>query len=74
MNRLMWEGTPGIDSLWRKLERRNEPPKEEARRPASDSEVPDLLADTDNLREIKSVRDASDLFAEKPEHSMSNRT
>jgi hypothetical protein len=58
MNRLMWEGTPGIDSLWRKLERRNEPPKEEARRPASDSEVSDLLADTDNLREIKSVRDA----------------
>lgn len=54
----MWEGTPGIDNLLRKLQRRNNPPKEEVRRPASNSEVPDLLANTDNLREIKSVRDA----------------
>ena len=54
----MWEGTPGIDSLLRKLERRTDPPKEEVRRPASDSAVPDLLANTDTLREIKSVRDA----------------
>ena len=54
----MWEGTPGIDSLLRKLERRNEAPNEEARRPASDSEMPDLLANTGNPREIKSVRDA----------------
>jgi len=54
----MWEGTPGIDRLLRKLERRNEPPKEETKRPASDSEVPDLLANTDTLREIIRARDA----------------
>lgn len=54
----MWEGTPGIDSLLRKLERRSESPKEKAVRPVSDSEIPDLLANTDALREIKSVRDA----------------
>ncbi|MFL6446968.1 MAG: AAA family ATPase [Bryobacteraceae bacterium] len=53
----MWEGTPGIDSLLRKLERRNEGP-EEVKGPSSNSEVPDLLANPDTLSEIKSVRDA----------------
>src|SRR3954452_7975569 len=53
----MWEGTPGIESLLRKLDRRNETPRG-AKGPNSNSEVPDLLANTDNLREIKSARDA----------------
>lgn len=54
----MWEGTPGIDSLLRKLERRNEPSNEKPERSASNSEIPDLLSNRDTLREIKSVRDA----------------
>jgi stage V sporulation protein K len=58
INPCMWEGTPGIDSLLRKLERRNEPSKEQVIRLVSDSEVPDLLANTDSLREIVRARDA----------------
>src|SRR6185437_4633938 len=54
----MWEGTPGIDSLLRTLERRNETAKEKTIRLASASGVPDLLANTDNLREIVRARDA----------------
>ena len=54
----MWQGTPGIDSLLRKLEGRNEPMKKASPKRASDSEVPDLLANTDNLREIVRARDA----------------
>lgn len=52
----MWEGTPGIDSLLRKLERRNEPSKEKPEASTSNSEIPDLLSNRDTLREIKNVR------------------
>ena len=55
----MWEGTPGIDSLMRALDRRrsNQDP-DEATVSSDSSDVPDLLADNDNLREIIDVRDA----------------
>jgi SpoVK/Ycf46/Vps4 family AAA+-type ATPase len=55
----MWKGTPGIDSLMRALDRRrsNQDP-EEATVSSESSDVPDLVANNDNLREIIDVRDA----------------
>src|SRR4051794_18433802 len=54
----MWKGTPGIDSLLRSLHqsREREEPKEDDASSASD--IPDLFANKDNLREITRVRDA----------------
>ncbi len=54
----MWNGTPGIDSLLRKLKSNpeNRKPKEAAGFVIS--ETPDLFANNDNLREITRVRDA----------------
>ena len=53
----MWTGTPGLDWLTRRLERDYRDPDEDGK-PVNPSDVPDLLADNDSLREIKQVRDA----------------
>jgi len=53
----MWKGTPGLSSLMRRLDRRNPKPKEVSP-PASDSQIPDLSANNDNLHEITMARDA----------------
>lgn len=53
----MWTGTPGLDWLTRRLDRESRDPDDDGR-PVNASEVPDLLADNDDLREIRQVRDA----------------
>lgn len=56
----MWKGTPGIDRLIQKLDRRlgNRKEKEVNTSEESSEDIPDLTASTDNLYEITQVRDA----------------
>lgn len=51
----MWTGTPGLDWLTRRLDGHSPEPDIEEANPG---EVPDLLADNDNLREITRARNA----------------
>lgn len=52
----MWTGTRGLDWLTRRLDREDRDPEDG--NPAEPLQIPDLLADNDDLREIKQVRDA----------------
>jgi ATP-dependent Clp protease ATP-binding subunit ClpA len=56
--RLMWKGTPGIEAIIKALTRRPKDRELEEVSRSTESEVPDLIADNDNLREITQVRDA----------------
>jgi len=54
----MWNSTPGLKQLMRTLDRRTSNPNRSDVTLPQPSNVPDLLGDNDNLREITRIRDA----------------